>query len=66
MKIFVYDEDDLTKDDLLAYTELNIKLQCKPGKETKFEKLPLAVMKRYKKQKKFSSITFTATYNKMS
>eukprot|EP01084_Bolivina_argentea_P225548 381122_1 len=62
--ITIYDEDDHSKDDLLCKNILHIGKQCKDGKETKFH-MAMQVDKKYKKQKKNSTLTFTVTYNKM-
>ena len=64
ISISIYDEDHHSKDDLLCTNTLHIGKQCKNGEETKF-KMVMNVEKKYKKQKKNSTLTFTVIYNKM-
>mmetsp|Transcript_38330 Transcript_38330/g.61280 ORF Transcript_38330/g.61280 Transcript_38330/m.61280 type:complete len:307 (+) Transcript_38330:341-1261(+) len=62
--IRIYDEDDISSDDLLCTSSLSVDKECKNGEEVKFN-MTMNVEKKYQKQKKHATLTFTVIYNKM-
>ena len=62
--IEIWDEDNQSKDDLLCSQEFNVCKECKNGEQV-VAKLKMEVNKKYKKQKKESTMEFTVQYDKM-
>ena len=62
INISIYDEDPYSRDDLLCSMTLDIRSKCTDGKEVNLKDLRMKVKKKFKKQHRKPTISFTVLY----
>ena len=65
ISVIVFDDNKTKKDSMLCSATLDIGLSCEEGVEATFTHFPMTVDRRWKKQKKGSTLCFSVTYDKM-